>query len=115
MPNLKLNAIFHFASAHFLTKYKGNCENLHGHNYKLLVTIKGPIKDDGMLMDFKKIKAIVKENIINKLDHKLLNDILDNPTAEHIAIWIWNELKEKLPLSKITIYETDNYYAEYEG
>ena len=64
MPTLNLNCVFHFSSSHFLTKYRGKCENLHGHNYKLIVAIKGDIKEDGMVMDYAVIKRIVKEKAV---------------------------------------------------
>ena len=57
----RLNVKFDFAASHFLTKYHGKCEELHGHNYKLIVTVEGPVKDDGMVIDFKIIKKIVRQ------------------------------------------------------
>ena len=112
---LQLSVKFHFAASHFLTQYHGKCEDLHGHNYKLVVTIEGEVQKDGMVHDFKEIKKIVKEKIISKLDHKHLNDILDNPSSEYLAIWIWDKLKNDLPLTKVAVSETDNYTAEYAG
>lgn len=111
----KLNVKFDFAASHFLTKYHGKCENLHGHNYKLVVTIKDEIKDDGMVIDYKEIKEIVNKNIIDHLDHKHLNDIIENPSSENVLIWIWDKISSKLPLTKLTLYETENYSCEYEG
>ena len=115
MPIMNLSCTFRFAASHFLTKYHGKCENLHGHNYKVIVTIKGPVKKDGMVLDFKLIKEIVNEKVIDKLDHTHLNDTIDNPSAENLAVWIWDKIKDDLPLSFITIYETDDYYCTYEG
>jgi len=115
MHKFKLNVKFDFASSHFLTKYHGQCEELHGHNYKLIVQIEDDIKKDGMVIDYKIIKKIVNEEVIYKLDHKHLNDILENPSTENLLIWIWDKIKNKLPLKKLTLYETENYYAEYEG
>lgn len=115
MPNLELSCNFHFAASHFLTNYHGKCENLHGHNYKLTVTIKGEMKDDGMVLDYKEIKKIVNKKVVDFLDHTHLNDLLENPSSEHLIIWIWNKLKNKLPLKRIRLYETDNYYCDYEG
>lgn len=93
MQTIYITKIFTFAAAHFLTKYHGKCENLHGHNYKLEITVKGPVFENGLLVDFSILKKIVKEKILNKLDHRNLNDFFPNPSAENIAIWIWNELK----------------------
>lgn len=115
MTNMELSCVFHFASSHFLTKYHGKCENLHGHNYKLIITIEGAIKEDGMVMDFKLIRNAVNDHIIEHLDHKHLNDIIENPSAENTAIWIWEHLHKHLPLKKITIYETDDYFCDYYG
>ena len=116
MPNLSLNCTFRFAASHFLTKYHGKCENLHGHNYKVIVTIEGPIKEDGMVQDFKGVKTIVNKKVIDKIDHTHLNDLLDNPSAENLAVWIWDEVKDELPLlKKITVYETEDYSCEYSG
>lgn len=115
MPTLALSAKFTFAASHFLTKYQGKCENLHGHNYKLIVTIEGEKQANDMVMDFKIIKKIVEEKIIDTLDHAHLNDILENPSAESIILWIWEHLKTELPLKKLKLYETDDYSCEYEG
>lgn len=112
---MELNATFQFAASHFLPKYHGKCENLHGHNYKIKICIKGEVQNDGMVMDFKLIKKIYNEKVHEKLDHKHLNDILENPSAENIAIWIWNEIKNDLPLKSVSVYETENYYCKYEG
>lgn len=112
---MKLSVTFRFAASHFLTKYHGRCENLHGHNYKIIVTIEGPVGDDGMVIDFKHVKEIVKEKVINKLDHTHLNDTISNPSAENLAVWIWNHIGDSLPLNSITVYETDDYYVEYNG
>lgn len=115
MPNMELSCTFHFAASHFLTKYHGKCENLHGHNYKIVVTIEGPVQKDGMVIDFKIIKETVKETVINKLDHTHLNDTIENPSAENLAIWIWEKLKDILPLKRLQIYETEDYCCTYEG
>lgn len=112
---LKLSVNFGFAASHFLTNYHGKCENLHGHNYKLVVTVEGEIGTDGMVIDFIEIKKIVNTEVVDKLDHKHLNDIVENPSSENIVIWIWEQLKNKLPLKKIALYETENYCCEYEG
>ena len=115
MPNMQLSVTFGFAASHFLTKYHGKCEKLHGHNYKIIVSIAGPVQEDGMVMDFKIIKQVVNEKVIDHLDHNHLNDILDNPSAENLSVWIWEKLKDILPLTKITVYETEDYAAEYAG
>lgn len=115
MPNLTLDVTFRFAASHFLTKYHGKCENLHGHNYKIIISIHGPLQDDGMVLDFKIIKKIVKEKLIKKLDHTHLNDTLENPSAENLAIWMWKEIEKEIPLKEISVYETEDYCARYSG
>ena len=115
MPKIQLSATSHFAASHFLTNYHGKCENLHGHNYKLVVTIEGEINEDGMVMDYKKINNVVNDLVIDKLDHTHLNDLIKNPSSEHLAIWIWDILSPHLPMKKIRLYETENYYCEYNG
>ncbi|PIR55044.1 6-carboxytetrahydropterin synthase QueD [Candidatus Peregrinibacteria bacterium CG10_big_fil_rev_8_21_14_0_10_36_19] len=112
---MQLSCAFRFAASHFLTKYHGKCENLHGHNYKIIITIEGPVKEDGMVLDFKIVKEVVKEKVINILDHTHLNDTIENPSAENLSVWIWEKLKNDLPLKKVGVYETEDYYCEYEG
>lgn len=112
---MQLSCAFEFAASHFLTKYHGKCENLHGHNYKIIVTIEGEVKEDGMVMDFKIIKQKVNEKVLDKLDHTHLNDTMENPSAENLSVWIWDQLKAELPLKKIAIYETNDYCCEYNG
>ncbi|MBT4917646.1 6-carboxytetrahydropterin synthase QueD [Candidatus Peregrinibacteria bacterium] len=116
MPELTLHVKFDFAASHFLTDYNGKCEHLHGHNYKLVITVKGEKKNDGLVQDYTEIKKIVREHIIEKLDHKHLNNVVDNPSSEHLAIFIWEELKTHLPLlKKVALYETEQQFCEYEG
>lgn len=89
---IQLTKEFKFDSAHYLTKYHGKCEHLHGHTYRLWVTIEGEIQDNGMLLDHGFLKKIVKEQVINQFDHRCLNDFFENPTAEIIAKDIWEKL-----------------------
>ncbi|MEK6553105.1 MAG: 6-carboxytetrahydropterin synthase [Bacteroidota bacterium] len=104
----------------------GKCNNLngHGHNYILEVIVAGEVDPNtGYVIDLKVLKEIIKKNVISKVDHKNLNldvDFLKGqiPTAEHIAIGIWNQLVDKLPSGKlysIKLYETENNYVEYKG
>ena len=87
-----ITKIFTFDAAHALTRYYGKCENLHGHTYRLEVTVEGPIHDNGMVVDFVLLKRVVKRRVIDILDHQNLNDRFDNPSAELIAMWIWEQL-----------------------
>lgn len=112
----------HFAAAHNLLNYQGDCENLHGHNWKVEVTVATDQLDKaGLGIDFKILKKHTKE-IMNYLDHKYLND-LDafkgiSPSSEHIAKFIFDRLLESLSgfdvtVEKITVWESDNAYASY--
>ncbi|MDP3582085.1 MAG: 6-carboxytetrahydropterin synthase [Ignavibacteria bacterium] len=103
---------------------KCNNPNGHGHNYTLEVTICGEVNPKtGYLIDLKLLKQIIIESIINKVDHKNLNldvELLAGkiPTAENIAIAIWDELENKIPSGKlysIKLLETENNYIEYKG
>lgn len=94
----KLSVVKSFASAHCLREYKGKCENMHGHNWKVRAAFCGTELDKtGMLMDFTDIKAHL-DKIMQYLDHKFLNEIPPfntiNPTAENIAAYIFEELKK---------------------
>ncbi len=91
-----LSKDFTFDSAHFLTEYHGKCEHLHGHTYKLRVTVEGKVQSNGLLIDFGILKKIVKEQILDKYDHRCLNDFFDNPTAENVVMEFW-KLLEDLP------------------
>ena len=109
---------FTFDSAHFLTQYHGKCENLHGHTYRLRVTVEGPIKEDGMVVDFKELKAVVKEKVVDRYDHQNLNDFFENPTAELIAVQIWKDLADVLPgvkLYEVVLWETAESFVTYRG
>ena len=118
-----------FSAAHNLRNYKGKCEKLHGHNYKVRLTVEGSTLDkSGMLVDFMVVKNILKK-VLSKFDHGYLNDIPPfdpakggvNPTAENIAGWIYNEVKIKIAGLKIkirdaTVWETEkNCAVYYEG
>jgi len=112
-----LSKDFTFDSAHFLTKYHGKCENLHGHTYKLRVTVEGPVGEEGMVMDFKELKAVVKERVIDRYDHQNLNDFFENPSAEWMAKKIWEDLVGALPvkLFEISLWETADSFVTYRG
>lgn len=111
---------FTFDAAHYLTKYHGKCENLHGHTYKLHITVEGKRNTEGMVLDFVVLKRIVKEHVLKNLDHSSLNDFFEQPSAENIIYWIWNTLENKLKgqnysLCEIKLWETPTSFAAYRG
>lgn len=105
---------FTFAAAHALTKYHGSCEQLHGHNYRLRVTITGPLNKDDLVIDFVELKKIVQATVIQQLDHTNLNDRFPNPTCELIAQWIFQELKPHIPITTVQLWETDTSFVTYQ-
>jgi 6-pyruvoyltetrahydropterin/6-carboxytetrahydropterin synthase len=111
---------FTFEAAHKLPNVpEGHkCARLHGHSYRVRISASGPVGEhSGWVIDFGDIKQAFKP-IYDRLDHYYLNDIpgLENPTAENIARWIWNELKPHLPqLNKIEILETCTSGCVYSG
>ncbi len=96
---------FTFDAAHNLINYHGKCERLHGHTYKLRVVVEGTPDSEGMIIDFIELKAIVKEKILSRLDHSYINEIISQPSAENIALWIWDELEESVRRENCRLYE----------
>lgn len=112
----------HFAAAHNLLNYDGDCENLHGHNWKVEVTVSTETLDDaGLGIDFKILKKYTKQ-VMELLDHKYLNDLEPfkgvSPSSEHISKFIFDQLVESMAdkgvvVDKITVWESDNACASY--
>ena len=120
---MRIGKEFTFDSAHHLLNYDGDCANVHGHTYHLHIMLLGKVKD-GFVIDFKLLKSIVMEYVISKLDHKDLNTVLEfNPTAENIAVKIWEILdtvidetfKGRVVLERVKLYETPGSFVEYDG
>ena len=105
LRKMLLSKDFTFDAAHNLIHYHGKCERLHGHTYRLRVTLEGQPDAEGMIMDFIELKQIVRERVLSRLDHAYLNDILPQPSAENIAVWIWNELAESVKRENCRLYE----------
>jgi len=115
----KIKVIDEFSGAHKLRNYKGKCETLHGHNWKIEVSVyASALNPQGMLIDFKDLKAIVKK-ILSGLDHKYLNDLpyfrKKNPTSENITYFIHKHLAGFLKNKKIkvTVWETESSCASF--
>jgi 6-pyruvoyltetrahydropterin/6-carboxytetrahydropterin synthase len=110
-----------FSSAHNLREYKGKCEAIHGHNWKVEVSlISENLNSEGMVMDFNLAKKLLSQ-VLDKLDHKYINEIEPfnkvNPTSENIAKFIFQEMRKKigdnLKVKKVTVWETENSSASY--
>ena len=113
-----------FSAAHALRGYKGKCENLHGHNWKVEVYVRGERLDEiGMLVDFRELKAATRR-VMHHLDHRNLNELKPfdkemNPSSEHLAGFILNEVaaqinNERVKVYKVRVWETPSSSATYE-
>jgi 6-pyruvoyltetrahydropterin/6-carboxytetrahydropterin synthase len=137
MPRVKITRRLHFCAAHRLAREDwstarneavfGPCanSNWHGHNYELDVTVAGEIDaETGFVMDLKRLRSMVEEQVLSALDHRNLN--LDvpwlrglNPTTENLVVAIWDRLVGMVPasarLTRLVLWETPKNYVEYEG
>ena len=114
-----------FSSGHYLREYHGKCENPHGHNYRVLVTLIGEQLDaSGLLLDFKELKHVLRPTV-DYLDHQMINDlepfITVNPSAENLAKYFFDNTANQLDaltagrvrVKDCTVYETDTSFAKY--
>ena len=114
-----------FSSGHFLRDYYGKCENPHGHNYRVLVTLIGSeLEANGLLLDFKLLKEVLKPTV-EYLDHHMINELepftVVNPSAENLARYFFEQTAGELHrmtegrvrVKDCTVYETDTSYARY--
>lgn len=114
-----------FSAGHYLRNYRGKCENPHGHNYKIRITLHGQELDAaGLLLDFKQLKHIMRP-VIERFDHQMINDIAPfteiNPSAENLAHYFYDQtnlqLREmtegRVRVKDCTVYETDTTTATY--
>jgi 6-pyruvoyltetrahydropterin/6-carboxytetrahydropterin synthase len=113
-----------FSSGHALRGYKGKCENVHGHNYRVQIKLTGPQLDHiGLLVDFTELKRVLR-GIIAVLDHQFLNDLEPfktvNPSAENLAKYFYDETQRQLPslpaganITEVTVWETDTASAQF--
>jgi len=114
-----------FSSGHYLRNYRGKCENPHGHNYKVRVTLQGKELDEaGLLLDFKLLKQVMRP-VVDYLDHQMINELEPfttiNPSAENLAKYFYDETNKQLSdmtggrvtVKKSTIFETDTSRAVY--
>ena len=134
---VRITRIFSFEAAHALKDYDGPCRNIHGHSYKLLVTVKGAVDPEtGFLMDFKELKRIINDTLIRLYDHHLMlnegddmvkkniSDVVENlvllpfnPSSENLVIsfseLIINTLPKNVSLHHLKLYETEKSYIEW--
>ena len=114
-----------FAAGHYLRNYRGKCENPHGHNYKVQVTLQGQELDAaGLLLDFKLLKQVMRP-VVDRLDHQMMNDLApfieQNPSAENLARYFYQETNKQLHemtsgrvrVKECLVYETDFTTAKY--
>lgn len=112
-----------FAAGHALRNYRGKCENVHGHNYRVQVTVQGEnLDDNGLLVDFSDLKQLMRK-VVNYLDHRFINDLPPfteiNPSAENIAKYFYDEMRGGLTngtrtrISEVRVWETDTSVAVY--
>jgi len=112
-----------FAAGHALRNYKGKCENVHGHNFRVQVVVEGDRLENGMLVDFLDVKEVMR-GVIARLDHQFLNEIapfdLKNPSAENIAEYFCSEMVRGLAntpvpirVREVKVWETDIQSATY--
>ncbi|HKQ61766.1 MAG TPA: 6-carboxytetrahydropterin synthase QueD [Candidatus Polarisedimenticolaceae bacterium] len=108
---------FDFEAAHRLPHHPGKCRELHGHSYRLVVRVEGPVDAaSGMVQDFADLKAAVRREVLDQVDHRCLNELLDNPTAELLAAWIWQRLAPAVAgLAEIELFETRDCSVVYRG
>jgi 6-pyruvoyltetrahydropterin/6-carboxytetrahydropterin synthase len=113
-----------FSAGHALRGYKGKCENPHGHNYRVQITLEGPQLDNiGLLVDFTRLKEVMR-GVIRKLDHQFINDLEPfttvNPSAENMAKYFYDEVSGQLTglpagarVTDVVVWETDTAMAKY--
>ena len=121
---IKIGRVFWFEAAHYLPNHEGKCRSAHGHSYKLIVEVEGPAQPNfinpeaGMVMDYGRLKKVVADLVLDRMDHAYLNEIFPNPTAENMVIYIATILKHQLVpaiLTKVELWETRNSYAKWES
>ena len=118
--NVRLVKEYRFEAAHLLPKVPPGhkCQRLHGHSFKIELTVAGPVDPEtGWFIDYGDLDDVWAP-LYDMLDHHYLNEVegLDNPTSENLARWLWERIQPKLPqLSRVTVHETCDARCEYEG
>lgn len=118
--SMKISQAFKFEAAHRLPNVPEahRCHRMHGHSYRVELQVEGPVQQhSGFVIDFFDIEQVFGR-LLGQLDHRCLNEVegLENPTAENIAIWIWDRTRPALPqLLSVRVYETADCWAECDG
>lgn len=99
---MKIGIVSHFDAAHRLPGYDGKCARVHGHTYSVEVVVNGPVGEDGFVMDFYHLKEALNA-VLEQFDHRDLNEILPNPTAEAIVVHMRRLLEERLDASTVCL------------
>lgn len=108
---------FRFEAAHNLHHYKGETEPLHGHSWRLRVTIEARLGDggEGLAYDFVDMGRLIQERVVDRLHNRYVNDLIPQPSAENIAVWTWRQLADALPLHEVLVWETADAFVTYRG
>jgi 6-pyruvoyltetrahydropterin/6-carboxytetrahydropterin synthase len=116
-----ISKIYRFEASHILPFQGGKCSRHHGHSYVLEVGVTGNVqpvhellRESGMVVDFQRLDDIMKPLIADKLDHHHLNDFIEYPTAEYIALWVIERILENDPpyeIAYVKVWETANCFA----
>jgi 6-pyruvoyltetrahydropterin/6-carboxytetrahydropterin synthase len=112
MNMMRIGCEFTFDAGHFIPNHPGACRQTHGHTYRLEIVVAGPVRTNGMVMDFQTVKDVVRREVLSVLDHQLLNDTVENPTVEACIEWIWARLEKHLPLASVKLWEGEGKWAE---
>jgi 6-pyruvoyltetrahydropterin/6-carboxytetrahydropterin synthase len=116
-----ITKILSFDAAHSLPAHEGKCRQLHGHTYKIEVTLQGNLQErgpeTGMVMDFADLGEAIRRLVVDRLDHTHLNEVLDfAPTAEALAVWAFGTLGDAgLPVVRVRLWETATSFATVES
>lgn len=109
----RVTRAFAFDAAHQLPWHDGKCKRLHGHTYRLEVTVEGPLDENGVVVDFDDLGHVVNSVVIDHYDHRYLNDLLENPTVELVAGEAWKRLEAAgLTLVRLRLWETSDSSVE---
>lgn len=105
--NTTITYEFEFHAAHQLHWHAGPCRRLHGHSYRGELTFGGKLDTNGVIVDFDAVAAFIENMVMPRLDHTYLNEVLDNPTAERIAAYIFELILDtELPIEAVRLWET---------